>query len=87
MEYRTLIKEYPNGGKDILHIPILTPEQELERQKRIAEAAQPMLKEMEALGLLRNSKEEADRIVEERRKKQKEWLKTCIEVTDREERA
>ena len=83
MEYQTIIKEYPNGT-NIVRIPILTPEQEEERNKRMERAAQGMLQDMAKLGLLRTP-EEAAAVMEERKKKRAEWLKTCTIITEHRE--
>ena len=80
MEYQTIIKEYPNGTT-IIRIPILTPEQEEERHKRMERAAQGMLQDMAKLGLLRTP-EEAKQVMEERKKRREEWLKTCTIITE-----
>lgn len=81
MEYKTIIKEYPNGT-NVIRIPILTPVQELERQKRIEKAAQGMLRDMAELGLLR-TREEAEEVLQQRRKQQEEWLRTCTIITEK----
>ena len=83
MEYQTIIKEYTNGT-NIVRIPILTPEQEEERHKRMEKAAQGMLQDMAKLGLLRTP-EEAASVMEERKKKREEWLKTCTIITEHRE--
>lgn len=81
MEYKTIIKKYPNGT-NVIRIPILTPVQELERQKRIEKAAQGMLRDMAELGLLR-TREEAEEVLQQRRKQQEEWLRTCTIITEK----
>lgn len=81
MEYKTIIKEYPNGI-NVIRIPILTPAQELERQKRIEKAAQGMLRDMAELGLLRD-REEAEAVLQEKRKQQEAWLRTCTIITEK----
>lgn len=81
MEYKTIIKEYPNGT-NVIRIPILTPAQELERQKRIEKAAQGMLRDMAELGLLRD-REEAEAVLQEKRKQQEAWLRTCTIITEK----